>query len=461
MAGRISTALRLRLLSFVDTSPMESPARMMAGPELANEPRHAPPASLHGAARASYVRRALLDYHQGLIADNPTGAKDKFEKMTESPFAFFRGTADLFYRDLQGTDANLPTVIANGDVHPGNFGAIPGGDGKLFFSLDDFDEAHSAPFTWDLRRGATGLELISRERGLDDAAREAVRTAFLDGYFSAMKRFAENGSERTQRITVDRAPEPVKSLLIESADKKRKKALEKLVDLTTSKFKTTDELAPIGARAADFQEAIDRFLGTRGPFAPKSARHFVVKDVAIKSGSGLGSIGLWRYYVLIEGPSKKPEDDIVLELKQERPSALAPYVAASPLRFRSEGARVAAAEQLQLFHGDRYYGETTLDGRSYIVREKSAHKIKVELDELDPDALKAYAATMGRVVAQAHARADRDAGLGRKQVESRILKSTAIDRLSAEISAFGVSAADRTQKDHAAFKELMATSPVP
>lgn len=50
-------------------------------------------------------------------------------------------------------------------------------------------------------------------------------------------------------------------------------------------------------------------------------RYVTVKDVAVKKGRGTESVGMWRYYVLIEGDSKKGKDGIILEWKQCRPSA--------------------------------------------------------------------------------------------------------------------------------------------
>ena len=52
------------------------------------------------------------------------------------------------------------------------------------------------------------------------------------------------------------------------------------------------------------------------------AGHFKIKDVAVKKGSGTASLGLDRYFVLIDGPTDDPGDAIVLELKQTRQSAL-------------------------------------------------------------------------------------------------------------------------------------------
>lgn len=44
--------------------------------------------------------------------------------------------------------------------------------------------------------------------------------------------------------------------------------------------------------------------------------YFYIKDIARRLDAGIGSQGVERYYVLIEGPSKSNDDDLILDLKQ-------------------------------------------------------------------------------------------------------------------------------------------------
>ncbi len=97
------------------------------------------------------------------------GAQEKFDELADDFFKFFRGTALLFYRDMVGQDAHMPTVMALGDVHPENFGVMPDENGAPIFGVNDFDEAIYAPFTWDIKRGATGFWIAAREVGGHEA----------------------------------------------------------------------------------------------------------------------------------------------------------------------------------------------------------------------------------------------------------------------------------------------------
>ncbi len=105
------------------------------------------PRQLTGNDRRLHVRETLREDHHDRIAQHSEGAAAKFDKLAGSLYSFFRGTCLLFYRDLAGEDAAMPTVFALGDVHPGNFGVMPSADNVPIFGVNDFDEAYYAPFT--------------------------------------------------------------------------------------------------------------------------------------------------------------------------------------------------------------------------------------------------------------------------------------------------------------------------
>ena len=105
-------------------------------------PRH-----LAGHDRRMHVRQTLREDHQTRITNRSEGTETKFNELAASLFSFFRGTALLFYRDMAGTDAWMPTVLTMGDVHPENFGVMPNANNVPIFAVNDFDEAYYAPFT--------------------------------------------------------------------------------------------------------------------------------------------------------------------------------------------------------------------------------------------------------------------------------------------------------------------------
>jgi uncharacterized protein (DUF2252 family) len=186
-----------------------------------------------------------------------------------------------------------------------------------------------------------------------------------------------------------------------------------------------------------------------------------VKDVAIKTGSGTASLGLDRYYVLIDGETQDPTDDILLEIKQARRSALYGLTAAPPEGSipappagngqGGEGSRVVYAHRIHVAGGDRYYGEVSIDGESFLVREFSPFKGKIDLQSLSRSELREYAHICGTTLAQVHARSDEDTGAMKGQAETRILESIRPTLFRGDVVRFAEEAARGVYRDYAFF----------
>ena len=117
------------------------------------------------------------------MAIDPAAFRRKFRKMAASPFAFYRGSAALFYADQLGDfaddrflDERTSRVWIHGDLHAENFGTYMNASGQLVFNVNDFDEAYVGPFTWDLQaaRGQRGAARL-RQGALRHGDRRAGR----------------------------------------------------------------------------------------------------------------------------------------------------------------------------------------------------------------------------------------------------------------------------------------------
>ena len=147
-----------------------------------------------------------------------------------------------------------------------------------------------------------------------------------------------------------------------------------------------------------------------------------VKDVAERRGQGTASLGLVRYYVMIEGPLPEASDDILLELKQARRSALDGLVPPSEHLVDGDADRVVHGQRVQLVSGDRFYGSIKHRGISFLVRERSWFRDDIDLDDLSFKQWRHYARICGEVLAQAHALSD-EAGLLDHDVEPDIVEA--------------------------------------
>src|SRR5262245_56623361 len=108
----------------------------------------------------------------------------KAQKLTEDRFSFLRGTfygwMQLF-PDVCKKAADAPIVLSIGDLHAANFGTWREAKGQLAWCVNEFDEAAPLPYTQDLVRLATSVELAAEIEELKIGLEEACE-AILDGY---------------------------------------------------------------------------------------------------------------------------------------------------------------------------------------------------------------------------------------------------------------------------------------
>jgi uncharacterized protein (DUF2252 family) len=411
------------------------------------------PRQLTGNDRRLHVRETIREDHRNRIAQHSEGAAAKFDKLAGSLYSFFRGTALLFYRDMAGEDATMPTVLALGDVHPANFGVMPSADNVPIFGVNDFDEAYYAPFTWDLKRGAVGFLLAAAEEGgQGPARRRRIARRFLTGYLDAIDRFAREETEADHQVRRDNAPALIRELFTGAGQDRRSWLAEDYHDEYGRGFRAGDELVPVTSRCAEFQELVGRLVAERGIAVPARAGQMRVKDVAIRKGQGTASLGLTRYYVLVEGARADGTDDLVIEFKQARRSALAGLTPPSEYDSDGRGPRIARAQGAQLVHGDVFYGAIEFEDRSFVTRERSPFRDDIDLDDLSKKGWKAYARICGEALAHAHALAD-EAGGVTVDIEPEIGAAIGAPELFVDdILRFAEEAVGRLRIDHEYFR---------
>lgn len=353
---------------------------------------------------------------------------------------------------MAGEDAWMPTALTLGDVHPENFGVMSSADNTPIFGVNDFDEAYYAPFTWDLKRGTVGFLNTAKEYGLKKKYRHKTAKALVKGYLNGISAFAKNGNERNLQVWINNAPKFICKLL-ENARRNRERWLEKHLGPTREGFAASKNVVPLTSQIDEFQDLIKQYRMDNVSEPPPRAGDFLVKDVAEKKGSGTTSLGLPRYYVLIEGLNADGTDDYILEMKQARRSALAGLAPPSQYQEDGEADRVVNAQAVHLVGGDPFYGKVEINGQSFLVRKRSPYKHEIDLSNLSKDEWYQYALTCGRSLAQAHALTDEDDGGAIKgDIEPRILDAAGNQKLFIrDILDFAFEAACRLYRDHKTF----------
>ncbi|MEN3791391.1 DUF2252 family protein [Fulvimarina sp. MAC3] len=412
------------------------------------------PVFLEGQARREHVRSTLREDHANRIEQRNKGTEVKFDELAGNFFKFYRGTALLFYRDMVGEDAGMPSVMALGDVHPENFGVMPDDHGAPIFGVNDFDETIYAPFTWDLKRGAVGFWIGAREAGgLGRKKRRKVVKKFVKGYLEAMAGYAKHDTEKNDSYRMDNSPKVIRRLFEEAWEERQEWLWDDYLKPSGRGFRASDELQPISGEIDKFQKAIDDLAKANDIVDLDRAGELKVKDVCKRHGQGTASLGLPRYYVLIEGPSKDATDDLIIEFKRARKSALEGLVPPSNFNAGDKADRIKHGQAVQLAHGDIFYGSVEIDGTSFMSRERAPFRDDIDLDELSYSTWKEYARTCGAALAQAHALSD-DLGQIDYDVEPSIIAAASPHKLfKADLVRWAEEAADRLEADHKFFRE--------
>lgn len=363
----------------------------------------------------------MYSYNHPLAAQLPGELQTKMQKMSVSPFAFYRGTAHMFYSDMATRPASLYTNYStsqtwlNGDMHLSNMGGFQDANGNFVYDTNDFDEGYWGQYTWDLRRMCASIMIAAKENGIASSDRQQLVRDFLDNYFNKISEFRGTDAELGYRLTTSNTSGAVKDTIQLSAGQTRSALLTKYTSLVNSVrvLQTTSELQAVpSATYSAIQSAVASYVNTIPSAKRYAASYYTVKSVRLKLGSGIGSLGRYRYYVLIEGPGTSQSDDVILQVKQEGASVVA---AAVPGNFPAsayeyhEGERAVKSMKANLSNTDLLTGWTSIGGAPYLVREKSPYEADFDYTKLSSyGSFSTAVQYMGKVIAKNHASADKD-----------------------------------------------------
>ena len=150
--------------------------------------------------RRQEIVDVLVEAFAPLIDRDARAFRRKFVKMARDPFAFYRGSAPLFYRDVcrledPWADEATRRVWIQGDLHAENYGTYMDGAGILVFDVNDFDEAYLGHFTWDLKRIAASLALLGFSKALSDGTIREMIESYGRAYLEQVRAFASGDKD--------------------------------------------------------------------------------------------------------------------------------------------------------------------------------------------------------------------------------------------------------------------------
>ncbi|MER5877145.1 DUF2252 domain-containing protein [Streptomyces sp. NPDC060235] len=415
-----------------------------------------------------------------LLAADPAAFRVKFRKMAASAFAFYRGTAGLFYHDLEQDkrggpylDERTSRVWIHGDLHAENFGTYMDAQGRLIFNVNDFDEAYVGPFTWDLKRFAASVALIGYAKALsDDQITELVRI-YAGAYrerIHALSTGAKN--DEVPPFTLDTADGPLLGALRVARSLTRFGLLDSMTEIRDFERRFAPGGGSIELDAATRYKvlaAFDGYLETLPESSLTRPDSYRVKDVVGRRGIGIGSAGLPSYNILLEGNSDALENDVVIYIKQAQTPAVSRHITDPAVRgyFQHEGHRTVISQRALQAHADPWLGWTELDGAGQLVAEVSPYAVDLDWSDLDdPEEIASVVADLGRATAAMHAAADDDSGhseLVPFSTERAIDAAIAGDEegFAGLLVDFAHSYGSRARSDHQIFVDLFRNGRIP
>lgn len=324
----------------------------------------------------------------------------KYRKMCQSPFAFFRGTAHLFWEDL-GARRNVlpdsPLVWACGDLHLENFGSFQGDNGLSYFDLNDFDEAALAPAAWEVSRFVASVYVAASSLNLTRVEANELVKVFLNAYQAAL---SDGKARWIERAT---ATGMVRTLLQRVGIRRR----ATLIDSRTTWENGRRRIGIDGKHALpateDQRREVTRRLGKFAKSQPDSG-FFGIVDVA-RRVAGVGSLGVDRYVVLVRGDGGR-NGNAILDVKEEVPSCLARFDKVRQPAWKSEPDRVVAIQQRMQAIAPALLDAIKIGRGGYVLRELQPTTDRLSLEDAkdNPRHLRSAAKAMGRVTAWAQLR---------------------------------------------------------
>jgi uncharacterized protein (DUF2252 family) len=341
----------------------------------------------------------------------------KYQRMSASPFTFFRGAAIIQARDLANARVSGITVQACGDCHLANFGGYASPERVLVFDINDFDETFPGPWEWDIKRLGASLVLAARDRSFSKtSADEAVRAAaasyrermvefvemkVLDTWYAqvnleALKEHFRKDPDMSARLSAKQKQacsqnsEAVVPKLTAVVDGHRK-----IKDNPPVIYHIQENTRDFEKQHLKFREEYKKSLQTD---RRKLYERYHYQDLTIKV-VGVGSVGTRCYLSLLLADN---DDPLFLQIKEARRSVLESPRGKS--RYAHQGFRVVEGLRIMQGASDIFLGWARTGGHDYYLRQFRDMKVSAEVETFRPRTLVGYATMCGWALARAHAK---------------------------------------------------------
>jgi uncharacterized protein (DUF2252 family) len=427
--------------------------------------------------RQTKIVDVLVDTFSELMVADPEAFRQKFRKMAAGPFAFYRGSACLFYADMESeedrwADERTSRVWIQGDLHAENFGTYMAGDGVFVFDVNDFDEAYLGHFTWDIKRMVASVALLAWMKAISDADIASLIETYVRAYVEQVRYFVESDRDHEYALRLDTTDGEVREILLETRLNTRVDLLDKLTLVNENverRFRRSSGVRELDSDERARVHAADKaYLETIPETQRFRSLTYEVKDIVGRQGFGIGSAGLPAYNVLVEGPTQALENDVVLSMKQGNVAAPSRIVHDERIKgyFKHNGHRTAVSQRALQAHADPWLGYTEIDEVGFVVSELSPYVEDLDWSDLtEPEQMSPVLDYLGRATAKVHCVADKDSdpNIVGFQTEDEIIEALSGNEKEfvQEMVDFGARYSEIARNDHRLFVDAFRNGRIP
>ncbi len=334
----------------------------------------------------------------GGVVEGKTEAEEKRERMLRDTFSFFRGDIRAFYEYGLSHKPSLKEEAAivqlHGDPHIENFGLWQTDEG-INFGLIDFEETARGPFYLDMERSAIGLVLVSHEKNINEDKK--IIGTLLKSYISQLEKVKIKENYPLIKKVRERGEKVNRPGFLNGY------GATFLNEKGERSFKTSYDFIPLDPAA--METTLNIYLESLPPQYRKEKDFYKIKDAVQVKRCGLGSLGNFKYRILIEGPSKDQDDDYILELREARVPAIASVTNEYPASYESHASRICQGQKMMQIAASPFLGYAKFDGKDFLVDEVYPCYSTVRTDDLET--LKDFldlAEISGCILAEAHSK---------------------------------------------------------
>ena len=394
----------------------------------------------------------------------------RHERMSVSPFTFFRGAAIIQAHDLSQTPGTGFTVQACGDAHISNFGMFGSPERRIVFDINDFDETLPAPFEVDIKRLVASVEICGRDRGFPKKDREQAVYDTADMYRKTMSMFSDMGNMEVWYRHLDmeelmaqdaifsdeNQSRRIREAVEKASAKNSERAIRKLTETVDGQLRIKSDppvIVPIREMVTEekelynFKYNIQKALDVYKESLPPDRRGLIDRYEPIELARkvvGVGSVGMRAWILVMMG--REGGDPLVLQIKEAEKSVLEKYYGAA--RQDQCGQRVVEGQKAIQTAGDILLGWLRVPMKEgtpgdYYVRQLWDSKGNFDIDRVAVGGYQGLSMMCGWTLAHAHAKTG-----DRHAIAGYLGKS---DAFAEAMVAYAKAYADQSEADYDVF----------